>query len=95
MNAAIVLGQIEKADEIHSNYIKSRLYSTGKYNEWEAIICLRDACEDHHFYNTKSWIERKETKDKIKFPNEKRIISKVVFDCSLKFNSKSKKLIMP
>lgn len=144
VNAAIVLGQIEKADEIHSNYIKSRLYSTGKYNEWEAIICLRDACEDHHFYNTKSWIERKETielinelcrkyyfiienyvyvwlikhnvdtttekddlnreivdwlllnspelKDKIKFPNEKRIISKVVFDCSLKFNSKSKKI---
>ena len=33
-----------------------------------------------------------ELKEKIKFPDEKRIISKVVFDCSLKFNSKSKKI---
>lgn len=35
-----------------------------------------------------------EIKEKIKYPNEKRIISKVVLDCSLKFNSKSKKLII-
>lgn len=28
----------------------------------------------------------------IKYPTDKRIISKVVFDCSLKFNSKSKKV---
>ena len=25
------------------------------------IICLRDACDDYHSLNTKSWIERKET----------------------------------
>lgn len=33
-----------------------------------------------------------EIKGIIKFPSEKRIISKVVFDCSLKFSSKSKKV---
>lgn len=33
-----------------------------------------------------------EIKEKIKYPNEKRIISKVVFDCSLKFESKSVKV---
>lgn len=144
VNAAIKLEQIEKAYEINSNYINSSLYSMGKYNELEAINCLRDACEDFHFYNTKSWIDRKETidlinelckkyyliienyvyawllknnaetttekdhldreivdwlllnspelKEKFKFPNEKRIISRVVFDCSLKFNSKSKRI---
>lgn len=144
VNAAIKLGQIEKADEINHNYIDRKHYSTGKYNEMEAITCLRDACDDYHFCNTKSWIERKETldlinelckkyyfiienyvyvwllrhnvetttekdnlnreivdwlllnspeiKEKVKFPNEKRIISKVVFDCSLKFESKSVKV---
>lgn len=144
VNAEISLGQIEKADEINCNYIDRGLYSISKYNKFEATICLEDACNDYHFYNTKSWIERKETidlinelckkyyfiienyiyvwllkhnvetttenddldreivdwlllnspeiKEKIKYPNEKRIISKVVFDCSLKFNSKSKKI---
>lgn len=33
-----------------------------------------------------------EIKEIIKYPTDKRIISKVVFDCSLKFNSKSKKV---
>lgn len=33
-----------------------------------------------------------EIKEKIKYPHEKRIISKVVFDCSLKFESKSEKI---
>lgn len=33
-----------------------------------------------------------EIKEKINYPSEKRIISKVVFDCSLKFSSKSKKV---
>ncbi len=144
VNAAIKLGQIEKADQINHNYVDRKHYSTGKYNEFEAITCLRDACDDYHFCNTKSWIERKETvdlinelckkyyfiienyvyvwllrhnvetttekddlnreivdwlllnsseiKEKVKFPNDKRIISKVVFDCSLKFESKSVKV---
>lgn len=144
VNAAIKLGQIEKADEINHNYVDRKHYSTGKYNEFEAITCLRDACDDYHFCNTKSWIERKATvdlinelckkyyfiienyvyvwllrhnvetttekddlnreivdwlllnspeiKEKIKFPSDKRIISKVVFDCSLKFESKSVKV---
>lgn len=144
VNAAIELGQIEKANEINRNHMERGLYSINKYNEFEAIVCLRDACNDFHFYNTKSWIERKETidiinelckkyffiienyvyvwllkhnvktttekddlnreivdwlllnspeiKEKIRDPSEKRIISKIVFDCSLKFNSKSKKV---
>ena len=142
VNAAIKLGQIEKANEINRIYIECGLYSTSKYNELEAITCLQDACNDYHFYNTKSWIERKETidlinelckkyyfiienyiyvwllkhnvktttekddlnreivdwllanspeiKEKVKY--EKRIVSKVVFDCSLKFESKSEKI---
>lgn len=144
VNTAIRNGEIEKANEINNRYINSKLYSINKYNELEAIICLRDACDDYHSLDTKSWIEREETvalinelcrkyyciienyiyvwllknnvetttekdnlnreivdwllskspeiKEKFKFPDEKRIISKVVFDCSLKFNSKSKRI---
>lgn len=144
VNAAIELGQIEKANEINRNHIDCGLYSTNKYNELEAIVCLRDACSDFHFDNTKCWIEREETidlinelckkyyfvienyvyvwllkhnvvtttekddlnheivdwlllnspeiKEKIRYPSEKRIISKMVFDCSLKFSCKSKKV---
>lgn len=144
VNTAIKNGQIEKANEINKRYIDSNHYSISKYNELEAIICLRDACDDYHSFNTKSWIERKETialinelcrkyyciienyvyvwllknnvetttekddldreivdwlllnspeiKEKFKFPDEKRIINKVVHDCSLKFNSKSKRI---
>lgn len=144
VNAAIKIGQIEKANEINRSYIDRGLYSTSKYNELEAIVCLRNACDDYHFYNTKSWIERKETIDlinelckkyyfiienyvyvwlikhnvetttekdnlnreivdwllsnspeikrKVKYPSEKRIVSRVVFDCSLKFESKSEKI---
>ena len=33
-----------------------------------------------------------EIKEIVKYPTDKRIVSKVVFDCSLKFNSKSKKV---
>lgn len=144
VNTAIKNGQIEIANKVNDKYIDHKLYSTSKYNELEAIICLQDACDDYHFFNTQSWIERKETvdlinelckkyyfiienyvyvwllrhnvetttekdnlnreivdwlllnspeiKEKIKYPDEKRIISKVVFDCSLKFESKSKKV---
>lgn len=144
VNTAIKNGQIEIANKIHDNYIERNLYSTSKYNELEAFTCLRDACDDFHILNTKSWIERKETidlinelcrkyyyiienyvyvwllrhnvetttedddlnreivdwlllsspeiKEKIKYSNEKRIISKVVSDCSLKFESKSEKV---
>lgn len=120
------------------------MYSTQKYNELEAITCLMGACDDSNFFNTKSWLERKETVDlinelcrkyylfiedyiyswllkyekkttteeddlcrevtdwllnnfpeiqeKIRFPDQKRIISRVVFDCSCKFSQKSKKV---
>lgn len=144
VNVAIMNGEIEKANAINERYIDSRLYSINKYNELEAIICLQNVCNDYGFFNTKSWIERKETialinelcrkyyyiienytyvwllknnvettmekdnlnreivdwlllkspeiKEKFKFSDGKRIISKVVFDCSLKFNSKSKRV---
>lgn len=143
VNIAIKNGQIEEANEINNRHIDSELYSINKYNEWEAVACLRDACEDYHSSNTKSWLERRETIDlinelcrkyyyiienyvyvwlirhnvettenydlnreivdwllinspeikaKFRFPDEKRIICKMVFDCGLQFNSKSQKV---
>lgn len=144
VNEAIKLGQIEEANEINHRYVERECYSTSKYNELEAITCLQNACEDFHFLESKSWIERKETvdlinklckkyyfiienyiyvwliqhnvesttekdnlnyemvdwlllnspeiKEIIKYPTDKRIISKMIFDCSLKFNCKSKKI---
>ncbi len=144
VNSALKNGQIEMANKINENYIENTLYSINKYNEFEAIICLNDACNDYHFYNTKSWIERTETidlinelckkyyfiienyvygwlhkhnvketteeddldreivdwlllnsteiKEKIKYPIDKRIISRVVFNCSCKFENKSERI---
>lgn len=143
VNIAIKNGQIEEANEINNRHIDSELYSINKYNEWEAITCLRDACKDYHFLNGKSWLERKETvdlinelcrkyyyiienyvyvwlirhnvetienynlnrkivdwllsnspeiKEKIGLLDKERIISRVVFNCSLQFSRKSKKV---
>ena len=143
VNIAIKNGQIEEANEINKRHIDSELYSIDKYNEWEAITCLRDACKDYQFLNGKSWLERKETvdlinelcrkyyyiienyvyvwlirhnvetiencdlnreivdwllsnspeiKEKIGLLDKERIISRVVFNCSLQFSRKSKKV---
>lgn len=144
VNDAIGKGKLETAVKINEQYIEGLMYSTQKYNELEAITCLMGACDDSNFFNTKSWLERKETVDlinelcrkyylfiedyiyswllkyekkttteeddlcrevtdwllnnfpeiqeKIRFPDQKRIISRVVFDCSCKFSQKSKKV---
>lgn len=144
VNVAIGKGKLETAVKINEQYIDRLMYSTQKYNEFEAITCLMDACNDSNFLNTKSWLERKETVDLInelcrkyyllienyvytwllkrkkkttteednlcreitdwllnnspeiqktvRFPDQKRIISRVVFDCSCKFSPKSKKV---
>lgn len=144
INAAINKGKIENAAKINEQYIDRLIYSTQKYSEFEAIICLSDACDDSNFFNTETWLERKETVDLInklcrkyyflienyvyswllkhkqettteeddlgrevtdwllnnspeiqqviKLPDQKRIISKVVFNCSCKFSQKSKRV---
>ena len=144
VNDAIGKGKLETAVKINEQYIEGLMYSTQKYNELEAITRLMGACDDSNFFNTKSWLERKETVDlinelcrkyylfiedyiyswllkyekkttteeddlcrevtdwllnnfpeiqeKIRFPDQKRIISRVVFDCSCKFSQKSKKV---
>lgn len=60
VNAAIKLGQIERANEINREIVDWLLANSP------------------------------EIKEKVKY--EKRIVSKVVFDCSLKFESKSEKI---
>lgn len=144
VNEAIENGQIEQAVNINDKYLKYECYSISKYNEWEAITCLQEACYDFRIRKTKSWVENKEVMnsinelckkyyyiienyiyvwllrhnvqtvtlrdnlnyeivdwllvnsaemmEKVKSPIDKRIISKVVFDGSLKFNSKSKRI---
>lgn len=144
VNNAIKKGELERAVEINKKYLDDECYMTGKYNEWEMVTCLQEACSDACIIDSRSWIEKKETVDLIndlcrkyyfiienyvyvwlirhdikatvladdvereivdwllsnsseineiiKYPTDKRIISKVVFDCSLKFNSKSKKV---
>ncbi len=144
VNNAIKNGEIERAVEINKKYIDDECYTTRKYNEWEMVTCLQEACSDICIIDSKSWIEKKETvdlinelcrkyyfiienyvyvwllkhniettvpaddlereivdwllsnspeiKEIVKYPTDKRIVSKVVFDCSLKFNSKSKKV---
>lgn len=144
INAAIGKGKLDDAVKINEQYIDQLMYSTRKYSESEAIMCLRAACDDSNFFKTKSWLEQKETIDLInelcrkyyllienyvyswllkhkkkttteeddlcrevtdwllsnspeiqkivRFPDQKRIISMVVFDCSCKFRHKSKKV---
>lgn len=144
VNEEIGKGKLEAAVNINKQYIDQLMYSTQKYNELEAIMCLRAACDDSNFFNTKSWLEQKKTGDLInelcrkyyliienyvyswllkhkkktttedddlcrettdwlldnspeiqkiiQFPDQKRIISRVVFDCSLKFSHMSKKV---
>jgi len=144
INIVLEKGKLESAVKINEQYIERLNYSIQKYNELEAITCLMAACDDYDFFNTESWLERKETIDlinelcrkyylvienyiyswllkhgvkttteeddleretvdwllvnapeirkKIRFPSDKRIISRVVFDCSCKFTSKSKKV---
>lgn len=144
VNNAIKKGELERAVEINKKYLDDECYMIGKYNEWEMVTCLQEACSDACIIDSRSWIEKKETVDLIndlcrkyyfiienyvyvwlirhdikatvladdvereivdwllsnsseineiiKYPTDKRIISKVVFDCSLKFNSKSKKV---
>lgn len=144
VNDAIGKRKLETAVKINKQYIDGLMYSTQKYNELEAITCLMDACDDSNFFNTKSWLERKENVDLInelcrkyyllienyvyswllkhkkkttteeddlcrevtdwlisnspeiqkivRFPDQKRIISRVVLDCSCKFSHKSKKV---
>lgn len=144
VNNDIKKGEIERAVEINKKYLDDECYVTRKYNEWEMVTCLQEACSDACIIDSRSWMEKKETVDLInelcrkyyfiienyvyvwlirhdikatvpagdvereivdwllsnsaeinkiiKYPTDKRIISKVVFDCSLKFNSKSKKV---
>ena len=53
-------------------------------------VTLRDNLD----YEIVDWLlaNSAEMREKVKYPTDKRIISKVVFDCSLKFNSKSKRI---
>lgn len=144
VNISIDNNQMETALSIYRRYYENEDYSTSKYNMLEATVCLQEACSDLHILNTKSWIEREETKkviidlcekyfyiienfiyicllrnngkdssrdedlqrktvdwllenspeikEIIKYPSDKRIISKVVSICSLKFTDQSKRI---
>lgn len=86
VNNALRQGEHEFAYKLYSSFKEN--YSIRKYNLMEAQMCLQDACTDSDLTKEiTDWLINNSEEIKViaKFPDNKRIISKVVFNCSLRY----------